>query len=128
MLTRCVLDISFGHSYCNRHTQYMWMIVGCALLGFGTAPLWPCVITGTTEVAGDEGKATIMSVVYMAWLSGVGLGPVAINFFVGENNYASHSIVDRLYDGCRSCRAHASTQRMSVTRTDGRSRGESLGF
>lgn len=69
-------------------TQYLWMIVGCALLGFGTAPLWPCVITGTTEVAGDEGKATIMSVVYMAWLSGVGLGPVAINFFVGENNYA----------------------------------------
>ena len=39
-------------------------------------------------MAGDEGKATIMSVVYMAWLSGVGLGPVAINFFVGENNYA----------------------------------------
>lgn len=69
-------------------TQYSWMIIGCALLGFGTAPLWPCVITGTTEVAGDDSKATIMSVVYMAWLSGVGLGPVAINFFVGENNYA----------------------------------------
>jgi DHA1 family multidrug resistance protein-like MFS transporter len=69
-------------------SQYIWMIIGCALLGFGTAPLWPCVITGTTEVAGDEGKATIMSVVYMAWLSGVGLGPVAINFFVGDNNYA----------------------------------------
>lgn len=68
-------------------TEYVWMIVGCAFLGFGTAPLWPCVITGTTEVAGDEGKATIMSVVYMAWLSGVGLGPVVINFFVGENNY-----------------------------------------
>ncbi|NOV03338.1 MFS transporter [Paenibacillus planticolens] len=68
-------------------SQYIWMIVGCALLGFGTAPLWPCVITGTTEVAGEDGKATIMSVVYMAWLSGVGLGPVAINFFVGENRY-----------------------------------------
>ncbi|MDR6880244.1 MFS transporter [Bacillus sp. 3255] len=70
-------------------SQYIWMIAGCALLGFGTAPLWPCVITGTTEVAGEEGKATIMSVVYMAWLSGVGLGPVAINFFVGENAYGT---------------------------------------
>ncbi|BFT73240.1 MFS transporter [Paenibacillus sp. P36] len=70
-------------------SQYIWMIVGCALLGFGTAPLWPCVITGTTEVAGEDGKATIMSVVYMAWLSGVGLGPVAINFFVGENHYST---------------------------------------
>ncbi len=78
-------------------SQYIWMIVGCALLGFGTAPLWPCVITGTTEVAGDDGKATIMSVVYMAWLSGVGLGPVAINFFVGENNY---STAFRLLIGC----------------------------
>lgn len=80
-------------------SQYIWMIVGCALLGFGTAPLWPCVITGTTEVAGDEGKATIMSVVYMAWLSGVGLGPVAINFFVGENNYA---FAFKLLIGCMS--------------------------
>ncbi|SDM93258.1 Predicted arabinose efflux permease, MFS family [Paenibacillus sp. yr247] len=78
-------------------SQYIWMIIGCALLGFGTAPLWPCVITGTTEVAGEEGKATIMSVVYMAWLSGVGLGPVAINFFVGESNYRS---AFRLLIGC----------------------------
>ncbi|MBP1961303.1 MFS transporter [Paenibacillus aceris] len=70
-------------------SEYIWMIVGCAMLGFGTAPLWPCVITGTTEVAGEDGKATIMSVVYMAWLSGVGLGPVAINFFVGENHYTT---------------------------------------
>lgn len=78
-------------------SQYIWMIVGCALLGFGTAPLWPCVITGTTEVAGEEGKATIMSVVYMAWLSGVGLGPVAINFFVGENRY---TVAFRLLIAC----------------------------
>lgn len=78
-------------------SQYLWMIVGCALLGFGTAPLWPCVITGTTEVAGEDGKATIMSVVYMAWLSGVGLGPVAINFFVGENRY---TIAFRLLIAC----------------------------
>jgi DHA1 family multidrug resistance protein-like MFS transporter len=78
-------------------SQYIWVIAGCALLGFGTAPLWPCVITGTTEVAGEDGKATIMSVVYMAWLSGVGLGPVAINFFVGESNYSSGF---RLLIGC----------------------------
>jgi DHA1 family multidrug resistance protein-like MFS transporter len=78
-------------------SQYIWMIVGCTLLGFGTAPLWPCVITGTTEVAGEDGKATIMSVVYMAWLSGVGLGPVAINFFVGENRY---TIAFRLLIAC----------------------------
>ncbi|WP_312029474.1 MFS transporter [Paenibacillus sedimenti] len=78
-------------------SQYLWTIIACALLGFGTAPLWPCVITGTTEVAGDEAKGTIMSVIYMAWLSGVGLGPVAINFFINDNNY---SLAFRLLIGC----------------------------
>jgi MFS family permease len=79
--------------------QYVWTIVACAILGLGTAPLWPCVITGTTEVAGDEAKGTIMSVVYMAWLSGVGLGPVAINFFIRDSNYAPSF---RLLLGCMS--------------------------
>ena len=78
-------------------SQYIWTIAACALLGFGTAPLWPCVITGTTEVAGDEAKGTIMSVVYMAWLSGVGLGPVAINFFIHGSRY---SPAFRLLLGC----------------------------
>ncbi|NEW05381.1 MFS transporter [Paenibacillus sp. SYP-B3998] len=78
-------------------TEYLWTIIACAMLGFGTAPLWPCVITGTTEVAGDEGKGTIMSIVYMAWLSGTGLGPVVINFFIKENQY---STAFRLLLGC----------------------------
>lgn len=105
-------------------SQYFWMIVGCALLGFGTAPLWPCVITGTTEVAGDDGKATIMSIVYMAWLSGVGLGPVAINFFVGENNY---STAFRLLIGCMTVVVIVALmlpRKNSVVRTDGEGRGE----
>ncbi|MCY9696231.1 MFS transporter [Paenibacillus alginolyticus] len=105
-------------------TQYMWMILGCALLGFGTAPLWPCVITGTTEVAGDEGKATIMSVVYMAWLSGVGLGPVAINFFVGENNYSTGF---RLLIGCMTVVVLVALmlpRKNGVLRTDGAGRTE----
>jgi DHA1 family multidrug resistance protein-like MFS transporter len=78
-------------------TDYLWTILACALLGIGTAPLWPCVITGTTEVAGDQAKGTVMSVVYMAWLSGVGLGPVIINFFIQDKNY---SMAFRLIIGC----------------------------
>lgn len=65
-------------------SHYSWIIVACALLGIGTSPLWPCVITGATESGGHEANGTIMSVVYMAWLSGVGMGPVVINFFVGD--------------------------------------------
>ncbi|RAV19866.1 MFS transporter [Paenibacillus contaminans] len=63
-------------------SNYYWIIAACALLGIGTAPLWPCVITGTTEIAGEESRGTIMSVVYMAWLGGVGLGPFVITYFM----------------------------------------------
>jgi MFS family permease len=43
------------------------------------------VITGATAVAGNESSGTIMSVVYMAWLVGVGCGPIIINFFIAES-------------------------------------------
>ncbi|WP_235918086.1 MFS transporter [Paenibacillus lutrae] len=68
-------------------TAHGWMVAACALLGVGTAPLWPAVIAGTTEVAGDKAKGTVMSIVYMAWLSGTGLGPIVINFFIQGANY-----------------------------------------
>lgn len=63
-------------------TGMIWIIVACALLGAGTAPLWPCVITGATEMAGEKSSGTVMSVVYMAWLSGVGLGPFVTTYFM----------------------------------------------
>ncbi|MFC4808345.1 MFS transporter [Paenibacillus sp. GCM10023250] len=59
-----------------------WIVAACLLLGIGTSPLWPCVISGATNVAGNEASGTIMSVVYMAWLTGVGCGPIVINFFI----------------------------------------------
>ncbi|WP_274655281.1 MFS transporter [Paenibacillus humicola] len=61
-----------------------WIVFACVLLGVGSSPLWPCVITGVTAVAGNEAKGTIMSFVYMAWLVGVGAGPVVINFFIAH--------------------------------------------
>ncbi|WP_246070542.1 MFS transporter [Paenibacillus kobensis] len=62
-----------------------WIVVACVLIGVGTSPLWPCVITGATAVAGSEAGGTIMSVVYMAWLTGVGIGPIVINFFIAKS-------------------------------------------
>lgn len=62
-----------------------WIVLACVLIGMGTSPLWPCVITGATAVAGTEAGGTIMSVVYMAWLTGVGAGPIVINFFIGRS-------------------------------------------
>jgi DHA1 family multidrug resistance protein-like MFS transporter len=66
-------------------SDFGWIVTACVLLGIGTSPLWPCVITGATAVAGNESSGTIMSVVYMAWLVGVGCGPIVINFFIADS-------------------------------------------
>lgn len=63
-------------------SHYVWISLACALLGIGTSPLWPCVITGATEVSGEKALGQTMSVIYMAWLGGVGLGPIIINLFI----------------------------------------------
>lgn len=72
-----VLIVSFTH--------YGWIIAACALLGVGTSPLWPCVVTGTTEAAGEKALGTVMSVIYLAWIAGTGLGPIVINLFIAES-------------------------------------------
>jgi MFS family permease len=58
---------------------------GCLLLGVGTSPLWPCVVTGVTEVAGERGKASILSTVHIAWLTGTGTGPIVMNVLVRDD-------------------------------------------
>lgn len=60
-----------------------FIVLGCALLGIGTAPLWPCVLMGITAVT-EENKnfGTAMGVIQISSLGGTGLGPVIINFLV----------------------------------------------
>ncbi|MUT66136.1 MFS transporter [Paenibacillus sp. NEAU-GSW1] len=65
--------------------QTLWLVFSCLLLGIGTSPLWPCVITGATGAAGEDSGGTVMSVVYMAWLTGIGGGPIVINFFISSS-------------------------------------------
>lgn len=67
--------------------NYWLIIAACSLLGIGTAPLWPAVISGTTEGREEQGKGTIMSVVYMSWLAGTGAGPIVINLFIKGQDY-----------------------------------------
>lgn len=65
-------------------TQYGWILLSCALLGIGTSPLWPCVISGATESVGEQGRGTVMSIIYVSWMTGVGLGPIVINLFIND--------------------------------------------
>lgn len=58
-----------------------WVVAACALLGVGTSPLWPCVMTAATSRGGEKAQSTVISTIYLAWFSGVGIGPIVINFF-----------------------------------------------
>jgi MFS family permease len=73
--------------------QPYWIMLSCTLLGIGTSPLWPCVITGATNSTGEKATGTTMSVIYMSWLSGVGMGPVVINFFIGDTYRTAFGIL-----------------------------------
>lgn len=59
------------------------IVLGCALIGVGTAPLWPCVLMGISAVTRENNNfGTAMGVIQISSLGGTGLGPVIINFFV----------------------------------------------
>lgn len=72
----------------STQSELPWIITASILLGIGTSPLWPAVISGATEAVGDKGNGTLMSIIYLAWLTGVGLGPVVINIFI-HHSYSS---------------------------------------
>ncbi|ASA21000.1 MFS transporter [Paenibacillus donghaensis] len=59
--------------------------VACLILGIGTSPLWPCVMTGITELAGltkSGSSGAAMGAVEMASLAGTGIGPITVNFLM----------------------------------------------
>ncbi len=63
-----------------------WIIIFVALLGVGTATHWPAVVTGTNRLTPPENRASIMGLVFAAWLTGSGLGPVLINFLLSGHD------------------------------------------
>jgi MFS family permease len=70
-----------------------WIVLSCVLLGVGSSPLWPCVITAITKSMGEKANGTTMSVIYMSWMTGVGLGPVTVNFFISDTFAAAFRIL-----------------------------------
>lgn len=92
------LCMTFGAVFIITFMKTMGFIVlGCALLGIGTAPLWPCVLMGITAVTEEKNNfATAMGVIQISSLGGTGLGPVIINFLVG----VSYTLVFWVLLGC----------------------------
>ncbi|MFE4711851.1 MULTISPECIES: MFS transporter [unclassified Paenibacillus] len=65
--------------------------LACLILGIGTSPLWPCVMTGVTELAGSTqsgSSGAAMGAVEMASLAGTGIGPITVNFLMDHGGYS----------------------------------------
>jgi DHA1 family multidrug resistance protein-like MFS transporter len=68
------------------HLRAVWLLILVAVaFGAGTAPNWPAAIAGSVRATGLKGRAAGMSLVFMAWLGGGGLGPVLVNFLIGRS-------------------------------------------
>ncbi|WP_054958380.1 MFS transporter [Paenibacillus dakarensis] len=60
-----------------------WLSLACLILGIGTAPLWPCAMTGATEISGpNNSNGTAMGALETAALAGTGAGPITMNFIM----------------------------------------------
>lgn len=66
-----------------------WLILACGVMGIGSAPLWPCVMSKITDLSHADGKyGTSMSIIEIASLGGAGLGPVTVNW-ISDTSYQS---------------------------------------
>lgn len=65
------------------------LTLGAAILGIGTSPLWPSVISDVTASATEEQKASAMGYIYIAWLIGGGSGPVIMNLVLAVSYRAT---------------------------------------
>lgn len=67
----------------------------CLLFGIGTSPLWPCTMTGITELAGSTqsgSSGAAMGAVEMASLAGTGIGPIAVNFLMDQGGQSYRTV------------------------------------
>lgn len=76
--------------------------IACLILGIGTSPLWPCTMTGITDLAGSTesgSSGAAMGAVEMASLAGTGIGPIVVNFMM-EHGGQSYRSVFLVLMGC----------------------------
>lgn len=83
-------------------TSALWISIACLILGIGTSPLWPCVMTGITELAGSTksgSSGAAMGAVEMASLAGTGIGPITVNFLMDQGGQ-SYRVAFMVLLGC----------------------------
>lgn len=92
LITGIILLVSGVYlMYVNKNLTAFYL--GAVLFGLGFTPVWPVVVAAITSKmpAGQMGEA--LSRVFMAWLIGGGLGPVVVNFIIGQSYQAAFGVL-----------------------------------
>lgn len=85
LVTGGILLSALGIYLIYASSNELLFIMGAAIFGLGTAPLWPSVIAGIAAKMPLNQLSEALSKVFIAWLVGAGLGPVVINFIIGRS-------------------------------------------
>lgn len=80
-------------------TSPVMLIIDGALFGLGFAPVWIMVL-GYVSKFDQHKRAVSMSLVYSAWLSGLGLGSVLLSFLVGRGYMTALNVLIILWGIC----------------------------
>lgn len=71
----------------NFHQNMFLMIVTSVLIGIGAAPTWPAAVSGALQTAGEEKRATVISMISVVWLLGGGSGIILLSFLIDPKFY-----------------------------------------
>lgn len=82
--------LTFAGLFMLQFAYQPWMLVGgAAIFGIGASPMW---IVGMSSVSERE-RGRQMGTLYMAWMLGLGLGPVVLNFFLDWFSYFTSFLI-----------------------------------
>jgi len=65
------------------HNVYL-VVLGSILIGIGGSPTWPAAIAGTIKLAGEDKRASTISLISIVWMVGGGLGILTVGLLIGS--------------------------------------------
>lgn len=67
------------------------VLLGCAIQGAGSSPVWPAAVSGATRRTGQRGL--VMGQIFTAWLGGTGLGAASVAGLLSVGSQAAFVVL-----------------------------------
>lgn len=67
------------------HSNLYLVVLGSVLIGIGGSPTWPAAIAGTIKLAGEDKRASTISLISIVWMLGGGFGILMMGLLIGDH-------------------------------------------